>query len=454
MSWRSAAFLVLISWGALAFGAVYPWAFIPLYAGCAVVGLAMFLERRRTVAMDIPLALSLMLVGIAIAVQLVPVHVDTIRRLSPETDLFLQRYVFGYATAIQRHALSIKPDATARALAGGAALAILLLGSARALTDADAVQIARGVGILGTVMALAGIVQKALWNGKIYGFWTPQQAGDSFGPFVNRNHFAGWMLMALPLAIAYFCTRVARGMRKVKPGWQNRVLWFSSAEASRTVLAGSVAVLMALALVLTMSRSGAMGLLVALVISAWFVSRRQSAATRRAVVVAFLVFVAVFVVWGVGIERLETRFNEPGQVGLNGRLGIWTDTRNIARRFPLTGTGLNTFGTATLFYQTADLSRHYAQAHNDYLQLLSDGGFLVCIPAAILIAVIAWRIAGRFRSGSNDTDYWIRIGAITGILAIAFQEAVDFSLQMPGNAALFVVLLVLASRRSGSHTAD
>src|SRR5580765_1215370 len=155
MSWRSAAFLVLISWGALSFGAVYPWAFIPLYVGCAALGLAMFLERREAAAMDVPLALSLMLVGIAISVQLVPFHVDTIRRLSPETDLLLQRYVFGYATAIQRHALSIEPDATARALFGAAALAMLFLGSARALTDPDAVQIARGVGILGAVMALA-----------------------------------------------------------------------------------------------------------------------------------------------------------------------------------------------------------------------------------------------------------------------------------------------------------
>src|SRR5215831_5379686 len=297
MSWRAAAILVLISWGALSFGAVYPWAFAPLYAGCAAVGVMALLQRQRTTATDVPLAVSLMLLTIAIAVQLIPLQAETIRALSPQTDAFLQRYVLGYASSIERHALSIEPAATMRALLAMCAFALLLLGSARTLTETDTVQIARGVGILGVVMALVGIVQKAMWNGKIYGFWTPYEAGDSFGPFVNRNHFAGWMLMALPLAIGYFSARVERAMGRVKPGWRNRLIWFSSPEASQTILFGSVALLMALALVLTMSRSGAMGLLVALVIAGWFVTRGQSTGARRALLATFLVFVAVFVAW-------------------------------------------------------------------------------------------------------------------------------------------------------------
>jgi O-antigen ligase len=211
---------------------------------------------------------------------------------------------------------------------------------------------------------------------------------------------------------------------------------------------------MALALVLTMSRSGAIGLLVAIVIAGGFVTRGQSTALRRIVLAAFLVFMGAFVIWGVGVDRLAARFNETDSVGAAGRLGIWADTWHIARRFPLAGTGLNTFGTATIFYQTADRSLHFAQAHNDYLQLLSEGGFLLVVPAAILLLVIIWRIVGRVREPLTDADYWIRVGAVTGIVAIAFQEAVDFSLQMPGNAVLFVVLLALASRRSRVNTAS
>jgi hypothetical protein len=70
---------------------------------------------------------------------------------------------------------------------------------------------------------MIGIIQKALWSGKVYGFWEPINKGvTAFGPFINRNHFAGWMLMALPLAVGYFAALVARGMVGVKPGWRNR----------------------------------------------------------------------------------------------------------------------------------------------------------------------------------------------------------------------------------------
>ena len=39
--------------------------------------------------------------------------------------------------------------------------------------------------------------------------------GSPFGPFVNKNHFAGWMLMALPLTIGLLVRRhLARHARR------------------------------------------------------------------------------------------------------------------------------------------------------------------------------------------------------------------------------------------------
>ena len=50
--------------------------------------------------------------------------------------------------------------------------------------------------VLGFVLALFGMIQKATFNDRIYWFWRPiNVANNAFGPFVNRNHFAGWMLM-------------------------------------------------------------------------------------------------------------------------------------------------------------------------------------------------------------------------------------------------------------------
>jgi len=201
-----------------------------------------------------------------------------------------------------------------------------------------------------------------------------------------------------------------------------------------------------------------LGMLAALMFAGWSVARRQATGMRRAIVVGYLIFVSVAVVSWAGLDRIVARFAEGGMAQASGRLGIWGDTWTMVRRFPLVGTGLNTFGTATIFYQTVDLQKHFAQAHNDYLQLLAEGGALVFVPATLAVAAVAWTIRRRLREESVDSSgYWIRIGAVTGILAIALQEAADFSLQMPGNALLFTVLVavvVRAQRRTLVSGAD
>jgi O-antigen ligase len=93
------------------------------------------------------------------------------------------------------------------------------------------------------------------------------------------------------------------------------------------------------------------------------------------------------------------------------------------------------------------------EAHNDYLQLLVEGGWLIAVPALVLMGLFGWQVRSRFREGRDDrTGYWIRLGAVTGIIAIAFQEIVEFSLQMPGNAAFFTILCAIAIRRTSVKT--
>src|SRR4029077_10276375 len=106
--------------------------------------------------------------------------------------------------------------------------------------------------------------------------------------------------------------------------------------------------------------------------------------------------------------------------------------------------GLNTYGVATLFYQQHDLAQYYAQAHNDYLQLAAEGGLLLLVPAAACVVAFITAVRRRFKEETSTSGYWVRVGAVTGLAAIALQETVEFSLQMPGNAVLFAVLCGIA----------
>ena len=300
---------------------------------------------------------------------------------------------------------------------------------------------------IGVLLAMVGIIQKSLFTGKIYGFWTPQMGGAPFGPFVNKNHFAGWMVMALPLTLGLRCGSIARGMRHVRPTARDRFLWISSPEANVLILLAGASAVMLLALALTMSRSGICATILALALTS-VVALRRLGATRGRIVTGYLVFVVTLVTSWIGADAIIRSFVGADWSQLNGRWGPWADAAAIFWKFPLTGTGLNTYGVALPFYQQHDLIWHFGEAHNDYLQLAAEGGLLLTIPAVLCLAAFGTVVWRRFEEESSASCYWVRVGAITGLAAIALQETVEFSLQMPGNAALFAVLCGIALHKA------
>jgi O-antigen ligase len=221
------------------------------------------------------------------------------------------------------------------------------------------------------------------------------------------------------------------------------------------ILLGAAAAVMALSLVLTMSRSGITAMMLASTATVIAALRRQRTGAGRRVVTAYLVVLFVAVFGWVGVDAVVTRFSDANWSEFNDRRGAWADAVAIAARFPLTGTGLNTYGAATTLFQQHDRTLHYVEAHNDYLQLLAEGGALLTAPALLAVAAFAMLVRRRFREEMSLTSYWLRVGAVTSLGAIALQEMVDFSLQMPGNAALFAVVCAVAihqtPRRSRSE---
>ena len=90
------------------------------------------------------------------------------------------------------------------------------------------------------------------------------------------------------------------------------------------------------------------------------------------------------------------------------------------------------------------MSYFFGQAHNDYLQLAAEGGILVTVPALVCLVVFVRDVRRSLRGTRGDASWWLRAGAVASLIAIGFQETVDFSLQMPGNAALFAAVCAVA----------
>jgi O-antigen ligase len=175
----------------------------------------------------------------------------------------------------------------------------------------------------------------------------------------------------------------------------------------------------------------------------WFVLRTRHDSSRRRLAVAGLLVIGVVSLGWAGLDTVADRFAQ----GPGNRLDVWTDTLHIVRDFPLTGTGLNTYDTAMAGYEVLDVL--YARdAHNDYLEVVSDGGLLVGLPALLLLLLVIVEARRRLKAEHDSRMRWIRLGALTGMVGIAAQELVEFSLQIPANAVLFTVLCGLALREA------
>jgi len=114
----------------------------------------------------------------------------------------------------------------------------------------------------------------------------------------------------------------------------------------------------------------------------------------------------------------------------------------ILRDFWLTGTGAGTYLTSMLIYQRSSPGWLYNQAHNHYLQVMSEGGLLLGIPVFAALAIYA-RDARRWLAADKSGMYWIRSGAFCGLAGLAVQSFWETGLTMPANAVLAAVVAAI-----------
>jgi O-antigen ligase len=207
-----------------------------------------------------------------------------------------------------------------------------------------------------------------------------------------------------------------------------------------------------IALFWIVSRSAITSFGAAVVVFAWCViKRRHMNPARQTLVLVALGAVIIAAASFRGIDMLARWFVD--ERSLLSRIDAWRDGWNVVRDFPVLGTGLNTYSPAMLLYQKHNPGFHMAQAHNDYLQLVAEGGVIVVVAAAGTVILLINAMRRTLRAASIEArGYWVRAGAAVGLIAIAFQEIAEFSLQIPANAFLFCTLpaLTVTPVRSGT----
>jgi hypothetical protein len=326
-------------------------------------------------------------------------------------------------------------------------IVLVFLVSARIFETGGVRLVVRGVSTIGLALAAIALAQDATAHGLMYWRWKPIEEGaPPFGPFVDRNHFATWTILAVPLCLGYLVAHASAHRRHDVPRatWHRRLRHVLDARA--IWLAASVC-LMLVALVASLSRSGLVGMAVALVAASAMRSARPggSAAARWITVAlgAALVAAAIRVNPGTVVER----FTVAGGAAQN-RLAIWRETLPVVQDFWLTGTGAGTFETAMLAYQRLPAPFRINAAHNHYLQVAAEGGLLVGLP--VLATIVLFARAAMERLGHDTSGmYWMRAGAMSSLAGVAVQSVWETGLSTPANGVLAAIAAAIVLHRPG-----
>ena len=115
----------------------------------------------------------------------------------------------------------------------------------------------------------------------------------------------------------------------------------------------------------------------------------------------------------------------------------------MVKDFWLTGVGAGAYEHGMLVYQEGSRFFFFNHAHDEYLQIVAEGGLLVAVPAALaLLAAVA--LMARYLRTDRTAMFWVRAGAIAGIVAVAVQSVWDTGLRTPANGVLFAVIAAAA----------
>lgn len=427
IGWALVALLVLAP---LALGAVLPLVYVPLLAVAGAAGtlswaLAHWERAHGLEVAAVPWRGALLAFHALVLLQLVPLPPALLRLLSPGSFEFYAQPLLLPLEAWRP--ISVSPADTLRGLVFLAAMSLLYATAWRECRqERELRRLAATVVVAGLLTSLVAFVQAGRGDTRIYGFIELRWDWAMFGPYVNRNHFAGHLALALPLALAlalHALERLSAERRRTRRGL---LLLLAESDGSRLMLHVAVACFLAAGLVGSRSRGALAAVLAATTLLV--LARRDW--RRPALLVAL---VAVCGAAWVGLGNLPQGFSS--EAVQDSRLAAWRDFLRLAPHFPVFGVGLNAFASAYPRWRTLSPSDWWGEAHNEYLQVLLDTGLLglgllLCVGFGVCRA-----LGVLLRRDAVSTGF---VGAL---LAGALHNIVDFNWQIPANAATFAVLL-------------
>lgn len=338
--------------------------------------------------------------------------------------------------------ISIDPNATqlqwllSWSYLGIFVLTLLLLNSHQRIKHTLVVLI-----ISGTFQALYGSLMTL--SGAEYSFFIPKDSytGVATGTFINRNHLAGYLVICLSLGLGLMLATLHTSR---SGNWRNRLRrWLTALLGNKARLRVAL-IIMVVGLVLTHSRMGNTAFFASMLITGALALVLYRNASRATLIFLSSLLIIDLLIVGTyfGVEKVVNRLqNTSTQSESRDEVDLYS--LKLVSEHTLTGTGAGTFYTAFPQVREGDIRIFYDHAHNDYLEFLTERGIIGFIPLLLAVVMSAGAALQGLRKRRDPLLRGLGFGSFMSILAMAIHATVDFNLQIPANAATFMLVLAL-----------
>jgi O-antigen ligase len=291
---------------------------------------------------------------------------------------------------------------------------------------ADLVMVAWFLIILGFFVALFGIAQHFTSEGTVYWFRQLREGGDVFGPYVNRNHFAGFVELTAPIGMSLL---VFRGVRR-----------------DLFLMVSLLTIIPIGALILAASRGGIVSFAVEIGVLALLARTRRRESPRIIAIGAIALGAVVLILWlgaGAAVERFST--TRAGDATLVRRASMFRGAEHVFFDYPIKGAGLGALVSVYPRYETIYDGYVVDHVHNDYIEALAETGLVGGFCGLAFLWLLFREGRKSFTAEQGHFSRALHAGAIAALCGLLVHSFVDFNLHIPANALLFLLQAYLAT---------
>ena len=306
----------------------------------------------------------------------------------------------------------------------------------------------------GAAMSLYGLYQRINPHEKILGIYEPRYTSVPFGPYVNRNNAAGFLLICFACAIGLVYLllqkRKTEGPKPIisneMPAWRRFQIGFNDFVAQLTFakfVALLLAVLVSVGIVASFSRGGAIALFFGGFVTLFFFGfARKPKSTLGFFVVIVLVTIGATSYLGFG-DDITRRFNAASEAKIEDHFRVqnWSDTSAAIGEYGMMGSGLGSYSAVHRLYRKDREVNLYEYAENQYYQTLIEAGWVGTVALVLAILIAIWCFTQILRLGVSHASVAAGLIGLFVVSSISVASLFDFGLYLPANMCAMAVVV-------------